>query len=153
MARESDERSRPESSGLSESSSRSEKTDDHFSRPQGWLPRFANAFRGIGGSVKREASFRIHLPCAIAVIAAATLTQMPLMQWAILLGCMAQVLTAELLNTALEAFGRAIDRRFNSELKRGLDAASGAVLISALGAATIGCLLFVHRSGQLMQWW
>ncbi|MFM2097027.1 MAG: Undecaprenol kinase [Planctomycetota bacterium] len=124
-----------------------------FTVEHSWGRKFRDAFRGVGDNVWQEASFRIHIPCALMVVVAAAVMRMTVIQWAVLLICITHVLTAEIFNTAMESFGRAIDHRFNAELKRGLDAASGAVLVSALGASAIGCLLFVHRGGQLLRWW
>jgi len=124
-----------------------------FTVEHSWGRKFRDAFRGIGDNVWREASFRIHIPCALLVGVAAAAMRMTVIQWSVLFLCITHVLTAEIFNTAMESFGRAIDRRFNAELKRGLDAASGAVLVSALGAFAVGCLLFVHRGGQLLLWW
>ena len=63
------------------------------------------------------------------------------------------VLAAEMFNSALESLARAITDRPHPLVRDALDIASAAVLVTALGAAAVGLLIFLHRAGVLLGWW
>ena len=62
-------------------------------------------------------------------------------EWCLLILCIAVVMAAELFNSALEQLAKAITEEKNSHIRNGLDIASGAVLVAAIGAAVIGVLV------------
>jgi len=121
--------------------------------PQTWSHKFQVAFRGIGLAVATERSFRVHLPLALAVLGLAAWIQADAVRWCLLLLCIAGVLSAELLNSAIERLAQAIDAdraeseaeepRDNERIRDALDIASGGVLVFSILAATVGLLLFL----------
>jgi diacylglycerol kinase len=124
---------------------------DEFSHsPRTWSKKFAGAFRGIRLGCAGQSSFAVHFVCAILVVVAAALLRFHPVQWSLLTLCIFGVLTAELMNSALETISRAVDRRHNAFLADGLDMASGAVLASAIGAVVVGLLLFGQRIVELV---
>jgi diacylglycerol kinase len=118
-----------------------------------WRRKFAVAFRGIRTGVRGQASFRVHLVAAAAVVASAIVLRMHAWQWAVLLLCIAAVLVAELFNSALEFLARAITEERNTYIGEALDIAAGAVLTAAIGAAVVGISVLLHRAGELAGWW
>jgi diacylglycerol kinase len=82
---------------------------------------------------------------AVAVVAAAAALGASLVEWCILILCVAVVLAAELFNTALEHLGRAVTDQENEHVRDALDTAAGAVLVAAVGAAVVGSVIFAHR--------
>jgi diacylglycerol kinase len=62
------------------------------------------------------------------------------------------VIAAELFNTAFEQIARAITVRHNRRIRDALDMASGAVLVWALGASSVGLLIFGSRLLTLLGW-
>lgn len=108
-----------------------------------WLARFGAAFRGVAQGIQGQSSFVVHLPVAAAVIAAAAVTRLPLVHWCLLLLCIGLVISLELLNSSLEWTCRGITDRYDERIRRGLDIASGAVLVAAMTAAVTGCLVFL----------
>ena len=52
---------------------------------------------------------------------------------------------------ALEQLARQVDRRFNPDLGRALDVASGAVLCMAIGAVVVGLVVFVPYVWAMIQ--
>ena len=64
------------------------------------------------------------------------------MEWCALVLAMAMVLTAETLNTAIEAIADLVSPGFHPLAGRAKDVAAGAVLIAALGSVAIGLLVF-----------
>ena len=125
---------------------------DH--RGRSWLGKFRSAGRGVLRALSEQrSSFAVHLVVAGAVVIAGALLRVTLVEWCVLILCVAAVLIAELFNTALEHLARAITRDHNEEIRDALDTSSGAVLLAALGAAIAGSLIFVHRLGVLLTWW
>jgi diacylglycerol kinase len=110
---------------------------------QGWKHKFALAARGIARAARGERSFRIHLTAVVVVIVAAAALRVTLVEWCVLILCMAVVLAAELFNTALERLARAITADENADIRDALDIAAGAVLVTAIGAAVVGVLVLV----------
>ncbi|PHS12888.1 MAG: diacylglycerol kinase [Blastopirellula sp.] len=109
-----------------------------------WLNKFRVALRGIVVGVRGEASFAIQLPAAVIVLAAAIWIQLDWVRICILLLCIGMVLTAELLNTAIEHLAKAVDPNENEHLRNALDIAAGAVLLASIFAMIIGVLLFAE---------
>lgn len=118
-----------------------------------WRRKFAVAFRGIATGVRGQASFRVHLAAAIAVVLTAAVLRMHAWQWAVLLLCIVAVLAAELFNSALEFLARAITEKQNEQVRQALDIAAGAVLTAAVGAALVGMIVVLHRASELAGWW
>lgn len=112
-------------------------------RQRSWGRKFADAFRGVAVAVRTNASFWVHLPCAALVLVAGLVWNLEAWQWAVVGLCVILVLTAELLNTALEELAKAVDPAFNPHVRNALDVASGAVLVAALGAVALGALVFL----------
>ncbi len=84
---------------------------------------------------------RFHVGAAAAVMLLAALLQLRAGDWALLIGACVLVLSAELLNTAIE---KAVDLAMPEQhplARVAKDAAAGAVLIAAIGAALIGLLV------------
>lgn len=103
--------------------------------------------------MRGQSSFRVHLVMATAVVLLAAVLRVGLIEWCLLILCIAAVLAAELFNSALERLAREVDRNHNPAVGAALDIASGAVLTAALGSATVGCLIFGRRVGVLAGWW
>lgn len=118
-----------------------------------WAVKFRDAFRGARLGIGGQNSFVVHFFAATAVLVTAGVLGLKLWQWCVLLLCIAAVLTAEMFNSALESLARAVTRQHDPHIGQALDTGSAAVLVSALGAATVGTLIFAHRLGQLLGWW
>jgi diacylglycerol kinase len=110
-----------------------------------WGAKFGDAFRGVRCGMRGQLSFRVHIFMAIAVIVAAVVLRAQLWQWCALLLCIAGVLTAEMFNSAMEHFAKAVEKDQNPRIGDALDTASAAVLIASIGAAIIGAMIFIER--------
>lgn len=106
---------------------------------------FRHAIRGIVHSASTQLNLRIHLLITTLVIFLSLWLEVSVVEILILLLAIAMVLTAELLNTALEYLGDAITLENNEFLKNAKDSAAGAVLLSAIFAAIIGLTIFVPK--------
>lgn len=118
-----------------------------------WLRKFRDAFRGLWIGVRGQSSFAVHLPMAVLVIVAGCVLRVSLVEWCLLVLAITGVLAAELFNSALESLAKAIDVKHNLHLADGLDIGSAAVLVAALGASTVGAIVFLYRLGVLLAWW
>lgn len=112
-------------------------------KPHAWPRKVALATRGVVRAVRGERNFVIHLAAATAVVSAAAVLRVSLVAWSLLVICIAVVLAAEMFNTAIERLARAITSEENDEVREALDIASGAVLITAAGAAIVGALILI----------
>ena len=118
--------------------------------PALWYEKFRDAFCGVRLGMRGQISFRVHIFMALLVIVAATLMKMEMWQWCLLLLCIAGVLTAEMFNSALEHFAKAVEKDHNPQIGEALDTASAAVLFASLGAASVGAMIFLHRLWELL---
>ncbi|MBI3837913.1 MAG: diacylglycerol kinase family protein [Planctomycetia bacterium] len=122
-------------------------------RHRSWPRKFRRAARGLGWGLRTERNFSVHLVVAAAVVAAAIALDASRLEWCMLVLCVAVVLGAELFNTAIEQLARAVTRDHNEHVRDALDTSSGAVLLTAIGAAIVGSLVFVYRLGCFLNWW
>ena len=117
-----------------------------------WVNKFSAAGRGVWQGIRGQTSFLVHLPAAVAVVVAGWLLDVNLVQWCLLTLCITIVMACELCNSALESLAKAVDEDYNERLADCLDIASGAVLISAMGAAATGAIVFLSYVGQSLHW-
>lgn len=118
-----------------------------------WRAKFSDALRGTRRGIRRESNFSIHLFAAALVAAAASILELGLVEWCLLLLAIALVLTAEMLNTSIELLVKSLATRRDPQIGEALDIAAGAVLVAAFGAALVGGIIFIHRLGILLDWW
>lgn len=118
--------------------------------PRLWIDKFGDAFRGLRRAVRSQTSFAVHLTVAVAVVIAAAVLQVSLVEWCLLVGAIGFVLTAEVFNTAIESLARAHDVGRHPRIRDALDMASAAVLLAAITAALIGAVVFVSRLVALL---
>ncbi len=101
------------------------------------------ALSGIGAMLRTQHNARIHLTASIVVVGAGIWFAIPREEWVWLIASMVAVWTAEALNTAFEFLCDVASPEFHPLVKQAKDVAAAAVLIAAIGAATIGLLVFV----------
>ena len=116
-----------------------------------WSCKFGDAFRGLWRAVRSQNSFAVHLTVATAVIVAAAVLRVSLVEWCLLVGAIGFVLTAEVFNTAIESLARAHDVGRHPRIRDALDMASAAVLVAAITAALIGATVFLPKLWTLLE--
>jgi len=84
----------------------------------------------------------------VLVLALGLLCRFDALQMAILGMAGAIVLVAEMINTAVETVVDMITQSYHPLAKLSKDIAAGAVLVTAIAAATVGMLLFVSKLGH-----
>ena len=103
---------------------------------------FLHAFSGIYNAVKKEAHLRFHIVIGNLICIFAYFYGIDRTQWAVLLLTIFAVMSAELLNTAIE---KAVDTATSDIMptaKLSKDAAAGGVLVMAVCAILVGVCLF-----------
>jgi diacylglycerol kinase (ATP) len=106
---------------------------------------FGFAFAGIGQMIRTERNAQIQFLAAVLVIICGVLFRISLVEWIALVLAITFVLTLEAINTALEALVDLVNPQLHPLAKRAKDIAAGAVLLAAIGAAVVGCLVFVPK--------
>ena len=129
------------------------KYEHQHSPARGWSEKFADAFRGLKTGIRSQVSFFVHFFAAFAVVGAGLLFHFNHEEWSILAICITIVLTAEMLNTAIEMLARAITDQVDPNVGAALDIGSAAVLIASIGASVIGAIVFLHRLGPQLGLW
>lgn len=112
---------------------------------------FSYALHGLVLTFKQEQNFRIQVVVGILVIAAAL--SLPLRGWelVVMIGLVMAVLVMELLNTVVEHFTDLLKPRLHHYVSTIKDIMAGAVLLTALGAAIIGILIFYPHLVNLVK--
>ncbi|QDT01743.1 Undecaprenol kinase [Rubripirellula lacrimiformis] len=120
-------------------------------RPSGsaWARKFAFALAGLIYAVRSQNSFWIHLPIAVAVIAVAAWLQVEAWRWCMLVVATGMVIAAELVNTSIEMIVKVLHPDHDVRIGHALDAAAAAVLVTAIGAVTVG---LITLGPPLYQW-
>src|SRR4051812_2420692 len=93
----------------------------------------------------------IHAGATVIVIAGALLLRISARDWCWIILAIAIVWTAEALNTAFEFLADAASPEFHPLVRDAKDVAAGAVLITAVGAAIIGGIIFWPHVATLLQ--
>ncbi len=109
------------------------------------LMSFAHAFEGIFSSLRTERNLLIHFAAAALVVVFGVLLRIRTVEWLVCILCFGMVISAELINTALEAAVDICSPEIQPKAKLAKDAAAGAVLFSAMAAATAGCVVFLPK--------
>ena len=120
-----------------------------FQSERTWSRKFRDAWIGLGQGIQGQKSFYVHLPMAASVILVACWLQVSIVEFSILLLCIALVLALELVNSSLESISRAITDQYNEYVGKALNIASAAVLLSALLSVLVGLLIL---GPKLIEW-
>ena len=101
---------------------------------------FVFALRGVG-AFAGEPNARIHAAVAAVVVALAAWLHVPRAEAALLVLAIGLVLSAEALNTALEALADRVAPDQHALVAKAKDVAASGVLLAALAAAVAGLLV------------
>lgn len=107
------------------------------------IQSFKYAFEGIWYSAKYNQNLRIHFLAAILVILLAIYFDINPFEMGILGLVILMVISAEMVNTAIEQMVDLITTEHRKEAKIAKDVAAGMVLITAMGSVIVGFLVFL----------
>lgn len=109
-----------------------------------------NASRGIISAIKSERHMRFHTLAAVLVLLAGWLFKLSQVEWMIVIIVIVGMLSLELVNTALETLVDLVEPQHHPMAGKVKDIAAGACLVFAIGAAIIGCILFIPKLIDLL---
>ncbi len=113
--------------------------------PRRWRDKFREAARGVKLGVRGHSSFSVHFFFAALALAAAGVLGLDAWEWCAVLLCVGGVMTAELLNSAIETVFHGLDDESKGRIAGCLDIAAGAVLVAGLTAAVVGTVVFARK--------
>jgi diacylglycerol kinase (ATP) len=107
------------------------------------LESFRCAFRGLWTLLASQQNARIHLLATACAGGLGLLIGISVLEWCAIVVAIVMVWLAEAVNTAFELLCDVVSPGFHPLVRKGKDVAAAAVLLSAIGAAVIGLLVFV----------
>lgn len=111
---------------------------------------FSNAFRGLGLFFKQEHNARIHAVVAVITVVSGVLVGLSRIEWIAVFFAIGMVIATEAMNTTVEYLCDFVCPEYNDIIKKIKDLAAGAVLICAIAAVIIGCIVFIPHLITLM---
>lgn len=108
-----------------------------------WLRSFGYAFAGIFLLLRTQQNAWIHACLSVMVVMAGWLFQVTAIEWIMLIFAITIVWVAEALNTAIELLCDFVSPEHQKLIGKTKDVAAGAVLLAAIGAATVGLNIFL----------
>jgi diacylglycerol kinase len=109
----------------------------------GFWRGFAHAGHGIRQAVGSERNLRVQLAAGTAALATGALLRLSTVEWAAVLLAAGLVLTAELVNSAVETVVDLASPDQHPLAGRAKDIAAGACLVASVTAAAVGALVFL----------
>lgn len=126
------------------------RTPQHPFKSRSFLHSVGFALNGLKTAFQSERNFRTHAVMVVLVSATGAYFQVRPVEWAILILCMTVMMAVEGLNTALEYLvDMWADGVYNEKAKLVKDIAAGACLLTAIGVAVAGGLVFLPYLREL----
>jgi diacylglycerol kinase len=105
--------------------------------------KIKNAMNGLGFAWQDEANFRAHILSGLAALLLFSIVQPAAIWWALIVLCIALVLAAELINSAIEALSDHLHPDIHPSIGKVKDMLAGMVLIVSIAAAVVALLALV----------
>jgi len=105
--------------------------------------KFRDAFRGLGAALK-DHSVRIQVLLGICAVIGGAIIRLSYGEWLAFILCIGAVITAEILNTAIERLCDFVEPEQNEKIGYIKDLGAGAVLAASLMSLLV-CVLVVIR--------
>lgn len=112
---------------------------------RGLLNSFKYAFIGISSAFKTERNMKIHVAIMLLVVICGFIFHLNLNEWLHCLTWFVIVISAEMMNTAIEETVDLAMPKFHEKAKLAKDIAAGGVLLAAIGAVITGLLIFLPK--------
>ncbi len=106
------------------------------------IKSFKWAFNGLKTVWREERNFRIEVVIACIVVGYGFLKGLPVYSWALLCVAITLVLTAEIVNTAIEDICNKIEPKQDSTIGKIKDIMAGFVLLVSICAILLGMIIF-----------
>ncbi len=106
---------------------------------------FQNALNGLLYALASQPNYKIHLTLSLLAILGGIFLRITYFEFLLITVLIFVGLTIETINTAIEQTTDAIDKKWREDIKLAKDIAAGAMLIYAVGAFVVACIVFVPR--------
>lgn len=103
---------------------------------------FTYALAGFKETVIKERNMKIHLLAAFLAVLTGYALKLSRWEWGLLILTISMVLTAEMINTAIERAVDLVTDNYHPLAKAAKNVAAGAVFLTALAAVVMGILVF-----------
>ena len=109
-----------------------------------------HALNGIQYTTSHEKNFRIEIFFAIAVTITSFVLKVSLIEWAILVLVIGNVLALEMVNTAIERSVDLVTKDYKELAKIAKDVSAGAVLTMSMFSVVIGIIIFLPKIIEIL---
>ncbi|GLB46910.1 UDP kinase [Philodulcilactobacillus myokoensis] len=125
-----------------------------FYKNQTYFQSFRHAFHGFRDLWVEERNFSFHIKMGLLVILLGLLLKINLNDWLWLLLCILAVISSEIINTLFERTSDLIvGNHYNDLVKKIKDVAAANVVIAAIFAVVVGCIIFIPIIIKLILNW
>lgn len=111
---------------------------------------FKYAFQGIFYLFRTEGNAKIHFAAALLAVLLGLFFSITPAEWCLIVLCVFSTFSAEAFNTAIEDLVDLVSPENHPLAGRAKDLAAGAVLLTALGAAVVGIVIFLPKILDLL---
>lgn len=109
---------------------------------------FGYALKGMGIAFREQLNLKIHFLAVAVVIGGGIFFGLNTMEWAIIFVTFGLVITAEMLNSAIEYLVDLVSPNYNVQAGKVKDVSAGAVLVSAITATIVAAFIFGNKFFQ-----
>lgn len=109
------------------------------------IKSFEYATKGLIYSVRTQHNIWIHLSATALLIWGGFHYNLNRTEWCLVVLCIGLVLSAEIINSSIESLTDMVSPEYDKFAGKVKDMSAGAVLVAAIAAAIIGCLIFVPK--------
>jgi diacylglycerol kinase len=114
-----------------------------------WRERLMEAESGIRLGIRADSTFFVHLFVGCAILAAAFVLGLNVVQWAIIVLAMTLVLTVEMFNQVLRVLWKNAGQHLPAEWQNAVRIGTAAVVLSSVGAVIAMLLVFGQRIAEM----
>lgn len=111
---------------------------------------FKNALNGLVWIFKTQVNFRIHAILSLFAVIGGLILKISSTEFFIIFAFIGIGLAVEALNTAIEEAIDAIHKDWSEEIKIAKDVSAAAMLIIALSALIVACIIFIPKILSLL---
>jgi diacylglycerol kinase (ATP) len=112
---------------------------------------FVYAFAGLAYCFRTQRNFRVHIALGIVAVLAGLVLGLSWAEWALVATVIVLVLAAEMVNTMVEALVDLVTQQYHPLAKVAKDVSAGVVLLTAIGAAVVGLLIYLPKVLQAIR--
>ena len=112
---------------------------------------FGYAFRGVAEVFNKEQNFKVHTLAASLALLLGWFLKISPWEWCFLAVVIALVMAFEMANTAIEKLCDVTEPNQNETIRVVKDVSAGMVLVCAIGALTVGIVIFLPKIIAFLQ--